>query len=65
MDNAAIAALVHDQHAKVSKLIADLGWAILELYDRNHVLKKWEKAYEEWVSSSGREGSTRIGFCAT
>jgi hypothetical protein len=37
--------LVHDQDAKVSLLLRENRWDILELFDKNHVTKGWEKLY--------------------
>jgi hypothetical protein len=42
-----ITAFVHDQDATASAILVEKGWKLNEYFDKNHVVKSWERMYQQ------------------
>jgi hypothetical protein len=56
-----ITAFVYDQDATASAILVERGWKVDEFLDKNHVVKSWERIFQQnqWVSVSVDKGKIR------
>jgi hypothetical protein len=56
-----ITTFVHDQDATASAILVERGWNLDESFDKNHVVKSWERIFQQnqWVDVSVDKGKTR------
>jgi hypothetical protein len=56
-----ITRFVHDQDTTASAILVERDWKRDEYFDKNHVVKSWERIFQQnqWVSVSVDKGKTR------